>query len=73
VTRPVLDRLDQVAGRSGGQRRKLRAGALDDQGEDAAGGGQVLGGYPAPDAGGDGGPAQFALGTIKPSAGDRVG
>lgn len=40
---------------SGGQRGKLRVGALGDQGEDAAGGGQVLGGYPAPGAGGDGG------------------
>ncbi|GAA1709448.1 hypothetical protein GCM10009680_58020 [Streptomyces yatensis] len=42
-------------GRSGGQRRKLRVGALGDQGEDAAGGGQVRGGYPAPDAGAEGG------------------
>jgi hypothetical protein len=43
------------AGRSGGQRRKLRVGALGDQGEDAAGGGQVFGRYLAPDAGADGG------------------
>lgn len=32
VSRPVLDPLDRVVGRSGGQRRKLRAGAVDDQG-----------------------------------------
>ncbi|KOV23718.1 hypothetical protein ADK58_22625 [Streptomyces sp. XY152] len=42
-------------GRSRGQRRRFRVGALGDQGEGAARGGQVLGGCPAPDAGGDGG------------------
>jgi len=45
----------QAVRRSGGQRCKLRTGALSDQGEDTAGSGQVLGGYPSPDAGGDGG------------------